>query len=403
MSELAVKENQLQEIATQTNVVLQQNISSADKAVEYGRSIISKIESQGGLNDELDKECNAYLVKVKRTLELMNERRKPITQLFDQIKKHFTEEESKLDPKRSEVYLRVQKYRDMYAKAKAEEREKKEAEARRKLEAAKERTSVIEQMSYQLSRDFYRYMDRVFDRIAQIFDSVTLENYFDRATELSGISKEYPRKEFDSFTHDLRAVYLSREELEQVRSEVLSDETFKKFADEFSKGVEDLKQDYLEKLPSKKQELEEIAKAEKEDAEKAEQLKKQAEKRQAEERERAQKETAEREKAAKEEAARKKAESDMTSLFDATKDMAVAEQGGQVRKSLLINIKHPAAFVQIFQVWFEEEGTKLPVDKLEKKTLGQMKRFCEGLASKDGVIIDSPYIEYVEDFKAVAK
>jgi flagellar biosynthesis GTPase FlhF len=132
-------------------------------------------------------------------------------------------------------------------------------------------------------------------------------------------------------------------------------------------------------------------------------LKKEAEKRQAEERERAQKETAERERAAKEEAARKKAESDMTSLFDATKDLAVAEQGGQVRKSLVINIKHPAAFVQIFQVWFEEEGTKLPVDKLEKKTLGQMKRFCEGLASKDGVIIDSPYIAYEEDFKAVAK
>ena len=400
--ELAVKESQLQEIATQTNVILQQNINSADKALEFGQTLIGKIEQQGGLNDELDKECNAYLVKVRRTLELMNERRRPITQLFDQIKKHFTAEESKLDPKKSDVYVRLQSYRDAFAEAKAKEREKKEAEAKRKLEAARERSSAVENITIQLNNSFYNYLEKVVDEIYLSFNSVTLDNYFDRAQGIASISGVYPKSVFESFTPKIRTVYLNESEVKEIITEALSDKVFEKFSTEFSEKIEQVKEDCLDKLPGKKEELEEIAKAEKEDAKRAEKLKKEAEARQTAEKERLKKEAAEKEKLANEEAGRKKAEADMGSLFENSKQVEVADES-QVRKSLTIHIGHPAAFVQIFQVWFEEEGSKLPVDKLEKKTLGQMKRFCETLASKDGVLIDSPYIKYKEDFKVIAK
>jgi hypothetical protein len=123
-STTAVSQTEIKQIAENTNSVLQMNIDSVTKAQEFGNQLISRIQSEG-MNENLDQECNNYLVKLRKTLTLMQERRKPITQLFDQVKKHFTHLENDLDPHKGEVYASIQKFRDDYARAKAEEARKK--------------------------------------------------------------------------------------------------------------------------------------------------------------------------------------------------------------------------------------------------------------------------------------
>ena len=138
--------SQIQSLAVNTNNALQLNRQSVDNAVAAGNALIEKIDSQG-MNETMDQECNNYLVKCKRTLELMNERRKPVTQLFDQVRSYFTQMENQLDPSKGEIYLRIQGFRNEFARKKDEERRKKEEEARNKLEAEKERataTAIIE-------------------------------------------------------------------------------------------------------------------------------------------------------------------------------------------------------------------------------------------------------------------
>jgi hypothetical protein len=236
-----------------------------------------------------------------------------------------------------------------------------------------------------------------------LFNRTTLDNYMATATSITDYTVNYPREHFAKFKSDYPTVYLSPEEKQNILFNVL-DGQYDRFAGEFAEKITDLKQDLLDKLPSKKKELEAIAEAEKKNAEEAARLRAEAEKREKEEKERLAREAAEREKKAQEEVERKKSEAEMNDLFDAAEATASDDSSSsRVRKSWTIEITHQAGYVQIFQLWFEHEGTKLSLDKFDRKTLGQMKRFCESLAGKEDIRIDSPYIKYKEDYKAIAK
>ena len=90
-------------------------------------------------------------------------------------------------------------------------------------------------------------------------------------------------------------------------------------------------------------------------------------------------------------------------MFQAQSEATLVSSQGPVRKSLRMEILSPSAYGQVFQVWFEREGFLLPLDQIERKTLGQMKAFCERLATRDGVMIQSQYVKYHQDIKALAK
>jgi len=66
-------------------------------------------------------------------------------------------------------------------------------------------------------------------------------------------------------------------------------------------------------------------------------------------------------------------------------------------------VKHPSAYAYIFQFWFDKEGKNLAIDEIEKKSLKQMKTFCEKYAHKNDETIQSPYIEYKEIVKVAAR
>lgn len=59
---------------------------------------LSLIQSrEEGMNETIDQAAADFLKKVNTTLKNMDERRKPITQIFDKVRSFFTSQEKEID------------------------------------------------------------------------------------------------------------------------------------------------------------------------------------------------------------------------------------------------------------------------------------------------------------------
>ena len=159
--------------------------------------------------------------------------------------------------------------------------------------------------------------------------------------------------------------------------------------DEYKKSVLEKIQYYLDRIPSKKEELLKIAQADKEEKERL--------RRESEERARAEAEKRKQELLNYSQSSQEKIESATTeatlqNLFDADYSVPSAN----VKKTLKIEVLNPAGYGQLFMFWFEREGKNLSNEKIEKMTVARMKKFCEDAANKNGEIIDSNTIKYIE-------
>ena len=88
-------------------------------------------------------------------------------------------------------------------------------------------------------------------------------------------------------------------------------------------------------------------------------------------------------------------------LFEKESMIAEAPPTPEVRQGFEIVILHPVAWVQIFQLWFENEGKNLAADKIANTKLDQMKTWAEKHAHKNDVKIESKFLKYEPSFKAV--
>ena len=87
----------------------------------------------------------------------MNEDRKAITKIIDEIKKAFTEQENKLDPtKDGTVSNKLQAHRNAYAKRVAEEEKKRKEEAERQAKLQQERIDVKSKIDIQLAHSLMK-------------------------------------------------------------------------------------------------------------------------------------------------------------------------------------------------------------------------------------------------------
>ena len=108
--------------------ILKRNQVSVQKSNEAGQALLDTIEG-GGMNDELDAEVATYLKKIGITAKNMEERRKPITQLFDNVRKVFTTLEGNISIKSTDtIQGKLLDCRNVYAKKKVEDERKRKAE-----------------------------------------------------------------------------------------------------------------------------------------------------------------------------------------------------------------------------------------------------------------------------------
>lgn len=373
----------------------QKSIANCNSA---GQAILDTIQGEG-MTDELDAKAAEYLKKVNVTITNMKSRRAPVTQLFDRIRSIFTTDEKAIDPKdKSTIPGKIAAERDRYAALKREEERRKQQEMQRQANIEKEKGTYRLAIEQAINTHMSSYFTEQQKNLSHIWESITLATFELKEKSIRGWSTLYPREHFDTFNQDITTYYLDAQTKANIKAEILSNK-YSAFSQQYKFDMEDLRQSFIDRLSSKKQELIEEEELRKKDAEAA--AKAEAERKQREEEERKQREL---EIQQKEHEQQQKAESSiqsaqMNSLF-ATAAASVTTRTSKAKVTERIKILHPAGFLEIYQMWWINEGQNLTIEELEK-IHKKMISFCEKKAnSNDEMKIKSKYIRYEEEVKA---
>ncbi len=395
-----IKVEEITSTMQNAGLVLTKNENLVNKAVAGGQVLIDTAAS--GMSDELDNEMNNWQVKAKEALRIMNERRSPITQLMTKVAKVFTGMEAKLDPAKTDsIFYQIQDSRNSWAKEKAEERRKAEAEILRKQKIASEKIEISGIIEKQI-RDAFN--SKIFEFKAfytKKFNEITLDNIDTNSAILNKAHLSYPIDKYGQIDVSVISAYIDQDDLNSMINSK-RDELYNELNADFHLSIETLRDDLLSKIPSKRTELERISKASKEEADR---LKQEAAEREKLDAERLKDEQFKSQQATEQKVSEQTEIQKVNTLFATQSEIAtVAADDKPIRESYTISVLSYAGWMQITSFWFEREGKTLAPDKFEKKTLGQMKAFAEKAALKDDKEkINSSHLVYEETFKAVVK
>ena len=324
--------------------IMGKNTNSVKKCNEAGQALLDTIEGEG-MNETIDQATADYLKKVSVTLKNMDERRKPITQIFDRIRSF---------------------YRQIIGDS---------------------------LLSY-----FNQYLSSKVSELQGIFSNLTYENFDREVIGITVFQTDYPKSHFDKFSADSATYYISQETKKEIRRNILEGK-YEQYAQQYKAKLLNVKQDLTDRIPSKRKELAELEQlrfANAEAAAKAEEVRKQ---REAAETAKQMEEIKKAEEAAKQEVAMKAQQSSIGSLFaGAAASIAPPPTNAKVKEKIIV--LHQQGYLEVFQMWWINEGQTLPVEELEK-IFKKMITYCEKQAnSKEQKHIESQFISYEADVKA---
>ena len=371
------------------------NKNSHDRCIDFGLTILNAVRTQG-MNDELDQQAAAFIDKARRTVKVMNERRSPVTKLFDEVRSAFTTMENEIDPsKPGTVAYDLQQFRNQYAAKKRAEEEKRlrEEMARRQAEEAARKFRMDVEDDFK--RKFQELIYTAINQINRIDNDVTLENYDASLAKLREIKEKVDKGLPVGWMDNLHATLIIPVGVKaaDVENEIKQNLSWQ-FHNQYVSEVGDAVNYIIDCLPSKRANLEKIAQA---NAEEAARIKAEMEARQRAEAERMEKERLEREAEEKRKAEMERKTAEMTSLFDSQAAAATYQPKTKVTKR--INLLNPEGVMPVISLWWSKEGCTLSVDELAKMFKKQI-AFCEKLANKDEVFIQHESVEYVDEVKA---
>ncbi len=391
---IVVRQENIQTIVSAAPQSYQGNKLSRERCIFAGQNILDAIAREG-MTDDLDKQAAEYIERARKTVKKMNERRSPVTKLFDDIRKEFTVMENAIDPTKADtIPYKLQQYRNQYAaKKRAEEEERRRVELARQ-QAEQARKQMKQDIEDDFNNQFSTLLNGAVDYLTEQDNSLTLANY---DTVLATV-KNYPAELPADFLFNLHTtiripVGVTIDEVRKVEIET-KERLGKKLSEMYACEVQDNKDYILDRLPSKKTNLERIAQA---DAAEAARIKSEMEERQrkeaaAKEEERRRKEEEER---AKTELARKSSEID--SLFGA--QAVVQGYTPKVKVTQKIELLNPEGIMAILGMWWGKEGCTLSTEELAKMFKKQI-TFCEKLANKENIFIEDESVAYIDDVKA---
>lgn len=380
-------------IVRQTPENYNKNQLSCGRCRMAGEQLLATVKAMG-MSDEIDQTVAKYLEKTRRTVKEMNERRAPVTKLFDQVRKEFTTLENEIDPaKAGTVPFQLQQLRNQYAAMKREQEEarRRAEEAQRQSEMArnKYRTDCIDDYKFK----FNDLINTRINELTTLDRSVTLENYQVVYDTVSAFVVELPADWCPPSS--VRQPYnLTTDEARKICGDAMRG-LLGQFAEQYKSEIGDYRQDILDRLPSKKAELERVAKA---DAAEAARIKAEMAKREAAEAARKEAERIAREKEEAKKAEAMKANSEAVNLFNLAQASTPAYQP-KAKVTKKINVTAPSGYMQVMSMWWAKEGCNLSKEELDKIFKKQI-AFCEKVANKEGEFIDDPGIQYVEEVKA---
>lgn len=382
----------IQDIIGTAPEVLTTNQTSNAKAIEFANNLI-KNKNEVGMSDALDAQMASFINKGKVTITAMNERRKPFTQMMDMLKKEFTGMETGLKAKLDEM----QGYRNEFATEKMRKRQEEERRQALILAKQKEIITLKGEAEMQLRNSFADYLAKTKQEFTAWFNALDSENITAAETTINVLSEEYPSDLFLASKIDFTGIvsYTSQEDMNAIIANAKTQNLLNEFKSTFRESIREQKRELSDKLPSKIAELEALAVA---DAEEKQRLEKAAQKRAEEEEARIVKQQEEAKQKALENIAATTAAETVGATIDS--QATLFEEAPKVKEGVEMVVKSPVAYALIFQFWFEKEGKSLSAEKIEKKSIGQMKKFCEDYSLKTGEIINNPLISYKDVFKA---
>lgn len=380
-------------IVRNTPESFRKNQLSHDNCLRACENLLEQIKEKG-MTDELDKTAATYLERTRRTVKAMTDLRSPVTKLFDQVRKEFTTLENDIDPtKAGTVPYQLQQFRNAYAAKKREEEE-----ARRRAEEARRQADIAREQYRNACEDDYKvkFNDLVVTRINELTDlnsSVNLDNYNAVFDTVTGYAVELPA-DWCPPSSVRMPFNLTPDESRNIRGDVMR-RLIGQFAEQFKSEIGDYRQEILDKLPSKKVELERAAKA---NAEESARIKAEIAQREAAEAARKEAERVAREQEEAKKAEVQKAGAEATSLFDLSQATAQTYQP-KTKVTKKIRILNPNGYMQVLIMWWAKEGSRMTDEELTKIFRKQI-TFCEKLANKDDEFINDGSVVYVDDVKA---
>ena len=408
----------IQTIKSEVLDAVQKNQESITSCIQAGEAILSEIE-RAQMNDELDQKAAIFIKRARETAKSVNERRKPVTQIFDVVKKGFTAMEALISPKEPNgIVARLQAERDKYAAYKLEQQRHAEEERQKILRQQEQRRRIAELVKETMYRILAEQIRRQGDMMADLFASMTIET----ATEAKGTLDGWPVSL--DIVSLLKTQYKEEpNELNPEEAAAIANSTYKENADEvirqYKEKIEEMRDGYLLQYPSRVNALKELKAAEEERARKEAELLKAAEEERA--RKEAELKAAEEERARKEAELLKAAEEERREQQrkiqeeeerreqqrkiqeSAAQAQSLFEQASSVKVEAKITkeivVTDSQGWLQIISQWWTVEGVKLTNEELTKK-LSFMLTACQRHFNKTEEYIISPYIQYIEKIKA---
>lgn len=387
----------------------------------------------------VDQRSNGYLVNCRTAVGEMKEERSPITQLFDKIKTLYTAEENALDNKEGKIPKQIQVFRNKYVQDLAAEQKRKEAEAAKKARRKQQEIDLRSTIKTGLGRCLITYQTNMKTAWWAGFNGITLDNYEQKKAGIEGLKGTFPSAKVQEICKD--ALYtgancpdLTSAEIQEIQDNEWETYDFHSFFIKYGQEMQELKQELLDKLPSKKAELDEAerlrlekieldrkAKAEKDEKEKErlrqEQLRLQQQQQQQEEerqiREQQQQQDLQAQQQQSMQAVTESVEVNRASahagtLFEQAQEMTAVIDTPQTKSGFEIEIINKSGWIEIITFWLNRCGKDLTLDKWPKKTLDSMKKDVEAIAlaaDKAGKVdqIESQNLTYKPTYTAVNK
>lgn len=371
------------------------NTVSHEKTIARGQELLARIAREG-MSDELDKELAEYIRLVGITIKKMNGRRSPVTKMFDMVRKAYTAFENGIDPaKVGTIPYQVQQHRNAYAKKKYEEEERRRREeaARQEKENAKARYRSDVEEDY--IAQFNSLVNKNINDLTDMDKQLSLDNYEIVLDGIKNFNCELPAdwcQKVISGAH--RPAELTPDECRAIQANVIAG-LVSRFTEQFPFEVQSTRDDILDRMPSKKRELERIAKA---SAEEAARIKAEMEAKERQEAARKEAERREREKqdaAAAQLAAQKQ---EMDGLFGVPVSAAATYQPKtQVKKKAVVETADD--IMKIVAFWWSQVGCTLPIEELQKEFKKQITYANTAANSKDNPMFISD-VRYEDEVKA---
>lgn len=393
-----IKIDEVKNILSSFPDIIGRNTNSVKKCNEAGKALLDTIEGEG-MNESIDQATADYLKKVSITLKNMDERRKPITQIFDRVRSFFTSQEKEIDPKDpSTVPGKLVAKRNEYAKFKYEEEQKRKKEDEQRALINNEKISYQQSIENGLLSYFNAYLTSKVAELQDIFSGLTYENFDREVIGITVFQTDYPKAHFDKFTAEYGTYHINKEIKAEIRQNTLQGK-YELYSQQYKSKLLSIRQDLIDRIPSKRKELAELEQlrlANAEAADRAEELRKQ---REAKETEKQLEGIKKKEEVDRQTIITKHQKDAIGGLFtSAAASVAPPPTNAKVKEKIVV--LHQQGYLEIFQMWWINEGQTLPVEELEK-IFKKMIAYCEKQAnSKEQKHIESQFISYEADVKA---